>query len=364
MALREESTPLLDRDIYKATGTARLQQLYEASNVRKLREPDFGATEKYRCLYLNAASFCLTSQLTRLRNVDPVQQPVSLHPEISLALDWLASQQDGEAIIVVTDGRSSEVSAAMRAWHNIAAKDPKRAFDIWITYDMPASDLRNPRRQVAWSSRNRETWYIILPVQKRYLKKKMRTVGRGSGESSTFHSTYTGVPLRPLSGIPRLSLADKKLIVGEALDGKMKEGSRAAADVEKHGHALFWQDVMTPRTLAAIYNDLNCGCVFDLSPGAGTAALAACANDIPYLGVCANERHRKWLDEIINKMTLAVQADTTLRGAGRTDKDVKGLAAKIQEHFPTQLATAQRLLREDKDIETALEASEGESDSE
>ena len=142
------------------------------------------------------------------------------------------------------------------------------------------------------------------------------------------------------------------------------KGSRAAADVEKHGHALFWQDVMTPRTLAAIFNDLNCGCVFDLSPGAGTAALAACANDIPYLGVCANERHRKWLDEIINKMTLAVQADTTLKGAGRTDKDVKGLVAKVQEQFPTQLATAQRLLREDKDIETALEASEGESYSE
>ena len=33
VALREESTPLLDRDIYKATGTARLQQLYEASHV-------------------------------------------------------------------------------------------------------------------------------------------------------------------------------------------------------------------------------------------------------------------------------------------------------------------------------------------
>ena len=82
-------------------------------------------------------------------------------------------------------------------------------------------------------------------------------------------------------------------------------------------------------------------------------------------GVCANDRHRAWLDEVVNKLTLAASANKAWKSPGQTDKDADALTAKIMEHFPTELATAQRMLREAHGVDDAVDSSEAEeSDSE
>ena len=35
-------------------------------------------------------------------------------------------------------------------------------------------------------------------------------------------------------------------------------------------------------------------------------ALAACVIGIKYLGICANEKHMAWVDEVVNKMTYGL----------------------------------------------------------
>ena len=223
-----------------------------------------------------------------------------------------------------------------------AVKDQSKGVDIWVTYDMAELDLRSPKRKCAFSSKHREVWFVLLPLQRRYFKKRQRTVGTACGETSTFHNTYSKIPVRPLSAVPRLSYADKCQIVGK-MDPLTK--GRIAQEVEKHGYALCWQDLLTPRTLAGVFADLNIGWVFDLSPGSGTAALAAVLNEIGYEGIAANEKHALWVDSIVSNMTLAVEAEPN--GAGGKSKDASSkLAANIRALFATRVAEARRLLRE------------------
>ena len=77
-----------------------------------------------------------------------------------------------------------------------------------------------------------------------------------------------------------------------------------------------------------MFADLNIGWVFDLSPGSGTAALAAVLNEIGYEGIAANETHALWVDSILSKMTLAVEAEPNTAG-GKS----KGASSKLAEHI-------------------------------
>ena len=113
-------------------------------------------------------------------------------------------------------------------------------------------------------------------------------MGIACGETSTFHSTYSKLPVRPLVAIPRLAFADKRSIVGNAHD--FWKG-RIAQEVAQYGHALFWQDLFTPRTLSTVFRYINIGYLFDLGPGSGTVALAVTINEIGYEGIVANEKN-------------------------------------------------------------------------
>ena len=148
--------------------------------------------------------------------------------------------------------------------------------------DMHPTDIRNPKRH-SFNNTHRETWYVILPVSKSQFRKRARTVGTGSGEATTFSTSYTAIPTRPVSALPRLTLEERKSIVGQAFDGNMVAAT-SIAEVETNGHALFWQDIMTPRTLGEMLRDLNVGCLIDLSPGSGVGAFAACLIGIKYFG--------------------------------------------------------------------------------
>ena len=86
-------------------------------------------------------------------------------------------------------------------------------------------------------SRNRETWHAIWPLQMTYYKTWKRTVGQASGKSSTFHASYTGIPIRRLLAVPRLIKEVKQAIVGGGHSGGVK-GEKAAEEVKKYGHVL------------------------------------------------------------------------------------------------------------------------------
>ena len=94
---------------------------------------------------------------------------------------------------------------------------------------------------------------------------------------------------------------------------------------------------------AAVYSAYNIGFVFDLSAGSGAQAIAAAQVGIGYRGVCANEKHMKWLNSLLEKAILAVEADS------KTGKwQDQEYAAKLTMYFGTAVAEAKRMLREEE----------------
>ena len=225
------------------------------------------------------------------------------------------------------------------AWHESEAKDEAQKADIWVTYVLNDSDPRAAKRKVAFSNQNREMWFVMLPLQKKYFKTKPRTTGTAAGEETTHDSTYTKVEARPLPCLPRLDLAKKEAVVGgEVKDIPTGPGCKAA----KTGHPLFWQELKSVDFLVSVLNDFGIGYVFDLSPGSGAMAIACVRNGVAYDGVCANEEHQQWLNGLLDMATLAVEGE-----AGENTKEgEQSLAAKIKQRFGTAVAEAKRMLQD------------------
>jgi len=211
---------------------------------------------------------------------------------------------------------------------------------VWVTYDLPENDPRAPKRKVAFSNMNREMWFVILPLQKKYFRMKTRSAGTAGGESTTHDSTYTKVPVRSLQSLPRLTLEAKKVIVG----GDVAEVAWGAA---KKGHPIFWQDFKSVKLCSAVLHDFSICHVFDLSPGSGTMAMACAMDGIPYVGVCANEEHKKWVHGLLDMATLALESEPRTDGKRKEEKEhCFALAEKIKVHFGTAVAEAKRMLQE------------------
>ena len=46
--------------------------------------------------------------------------------------------------------------------------------------------------------------------------------------------------------------------------------------------------------------------VFHLTPGSGAACLAALYSSIPYIGLCSSQGHQKWLQDLLQRMFVAM----------------------------------------------------------
>ncbi len=342
-ALRDNPNSLTDAELYNAATGGKLQRLYNSSEAKKFR----GGAQKdsYRLLLLNAECFNFSHQAGKS---DLHKRPVPMCDEIDHALAWLAKQRDDRTVIMAMDGRSQEVRRAMDAWLHSETQETSKVADIWVTYESHGGDVRVPKRKIAFASRNREVWFVMLPLQRKYFRTHSRSVGTAGGEETTHANTYTRVKQRPLSALPRLILQAKKDMIGRDV---LPASGRGLAEDATAGHPLFWQDVKTVSFLSSVFHDFNIGFVFDLSPGCGTAAIACAQNGIGYDGVCANAKHMKWVSGLLDMAILAVEADPP---KGKTSAD-EPYIQKIKQYFGTTVAEAKRMLRDEPDDTHAVD---------
>ena len=94
---------------------------------------------------------------------------------------------------------------------------------------------------------------------------------------------------------------------------------------------FFLQEMKPISFWAAVYSAYNIGFVFDLSAGSGAQAIAAAQVGIGYRGVCANEKHMKWLNSLLEKAILAVEAESKT-GKGEDQEYTSKLA--IHPRYP------------------------------
>ena len=72
-------------------------------------------------------------------------------------------------------------------------------------------------------------------------------------------------------------------------------------------------------------------CIVDVTPGAGTLAIACMETDTLYFGICAHQQHAAWLSNVIDRAALQ-----TITTAG-TVLYQEDLATHIKELFADAL---------------------------
>ena len=229
-ALRESKAEK-DADLFKCYASGKLQQLFAKCKgssplnqkaaplpTGTANDPKAGSDrpDQMRLILLSADVFNFSHQV---QNKDLIRGSVPVTEELKLALKWMAQQRE-DALILACDGRSKTVRSHMMKWSEESSSvDPAKAADVWVTYSAHPGrdDPREPKRKIAFSATNREMWFFLLPTHKKHMRTNLRTLGTGAGESSTHALTYTNVPRRPFSSLPRLSFQSKEDMIGADL---------------------------------------------------------------------------------------------------------------------------------------------------
>ena len=181
-------------------------------------------------------------------------------------LKFVTRQASKRDILMVSDGRSRNhrlsVSKHMLGCRNI--------HEAWIVYQ--TVDRINIGRRVAFSADNKEMLTISLPVPRTSISANPRRQFNASGETSAHETTYTGVVPIPWNGLPLIKPSAKQDIIGFEPAVPSRVTSQKGFDPSA-GVPLFWHERKTKSLWKQILKDYCVGCVFDVTPGSGQAAV-------------------------------------------------------------------------------------------
>ena len=91
--------------------------------------------------------------------------PLQCATEFQDLIGWMAQAKDSKDAAVIADGRSEIVRKAVREKMTSAVGDSE-FIELWLVYDMETSlntDVRNPKRKLAWSGANTEIIFAMPP---------------------------------------------------------------------------------------------------------------------------------------------------------------------------------------------------------
>ena len=250
--------------------------------------------------------------------------------------------QDSD-VLIVSDGRSVCARRQIRTLLSTAVGDDFYS-EIVVAYALETSlrnDVRHPKRKVALQAANYEVLFVVFPAttSKTSIHLVHRDLYANSGESTNFSTTYTGVPLRNLGEIPRLTAPAKARILGPEAIGAFKR-ERIQKEVEEHGHPLLWSEWKPVKLYSSLIREFNVADIFDFSPGSGAGCLAALYANVQYIGVPYNAEHEKWLNNIMESIFIALVVEDKVRA----DKE---LIAKVENYLSRAVDAAKHMLPKD-----------------
>ena len=224
-------------------------------------------------------------------------------------MKWLVTAKRPADVALIGDGRSDVARIQIREiLKELVGGDGFT--ELWIVYDMEKSlhtDVRNPKRKIAWSCANMEVVFALLDQSRRnHLGIVNRDTFTKSGEVSNFSRSFTGVPFRNLAEIPRLVESAKAAILGQAAVGACSEKKRVQQELESKGHPLFWGEWKPVQLYSLFYREFNKLEVVDFCVGSGAAAIAARYSGIAYRGFAHNDAHCKWVTNLFERIFAAL----------------------------------------------------------
>ena len=257
------------------------------------------------------------------------RDPVVWRSEMNDAFTWMMTNRDESTVAFATDARNTKIRMSFQTIVNETTKDETKHIENWIMYKGHPSkrDIRFPTRQVFGALQNMEAVVGLLPVPRVRMNTRHRLNFSACGETNTHTRSYSGVPWRSLSSLPRMGLEAKDGLTGitsPAYDKAVSDETR------KKGHPLFWKETLDVEWLVAAFSDLHATRIFDLCAGSGAAACAAVVLDIPYEGIAMNAKHAAWLNNIMDRAIFAILQlrEVPKDSKGHRDPD----AAKFKEN--------------------------------
>lgn len=192
-------------------------------------------------------------------------------------------------------------------------------------------DPRFPKKAVFAGSKNTETIVGILPVVRDSMRCKPREQYIAAGENNTGSALYVNVWQRPWKALPRLTLEDKEKMVGLSMPGY----DQVYMEKLKAGHPLFPHEIKEMQFYLELFGNHGGTHIFDVTSGSGAAAMAAAVLQIPYDGLVMNQKHKDWLDRIMDKAIFAIVADS---------KDEESENLQILKYFKANVEEANKLI--------------------
>ena len=180
--------------------------------------------------------------------------------------------------------------------------------EFWIVFALPQKnhDPRVPGRQTCFANNNREVAICSLPAKRTVSKIVHRAEFNSCGETSTASTTYTNVPTRRYSELPRMESGTKAGIFGSAAIGTVPR-TRVQKDIDQHGHPFSHCEVKPLSLWQRVMEHHDVTHIVDFSPGSAALAIAA-AGAMEYEGVVSNSAHQEWLNSTLGRCVMYAAA--------------------------------------------------------
>ena len=318
-------------DVYQKGGE--LSNVFKSTKAAKMAgQLESQGQKETRAFILCADTFDYRKQ----RSAKP---SVEWNDEMGHLLKWLKPHMDNHTMVILFDGRSRTCRRKFEDWICEVFPDELRQVELRIIYAgvTAGADPREPKKKVAFSDTCSESVFVGLPMPKTVMKAKPRPSFAGGGDHTTHSQVYAPVPKRSLESLPRLQKAEKEAMIGAPLEDDVHAGLAA---VLAAGHPLYLNEVKGVDLLMQLLSDLDVGHVVDLSPTSGALAAAAAMKNITYDGLCFNDMHKQWLEDVTNRTMLKV---LTVAEADAKNQD-KGLAEDIKKYFAASISDAEKLM--------------------
>ena len=249
--------------------------------------------------------------------------------------EWVISVRKPNDMIVVFDGRFRQV----RLWveYQCLQLEQKHVMDEWIQYELPRRDFRYPKTQLAFSATNRETIIVYRPQNKRNTTSQPRANYNMCGEKSNHEMTHTGVKMRSLAELPKMTTKDKQQMMGTDFSIALTYPD-AKRDIAAHGVPFSWCETKSVPWHANFMRAHEIDAVFDCAIGSGAAAMGAHYQNVQYDGIASNPHHAAWVQKLLDDTVFAFVADA---GAG-SDKE---FINKVLQFFGTSVDAGFRFLK-------------------
>ena len=244
----------------------------------------------------------------------PWARPASWSTECAAKAAYMLEHQGPSDILIFSDGRSRAVRLELdKLWQKM-----RHPVEIWVVY-VPSPRLG---RKVNLASDSREVLYISLPVPRTSWPVADRDTCNASGETTTHASTYTGVSPLAWAAMPRVFDADKRAILGQAVQKPNSKFFDTSV-----GQPLMWNERRTHQLWSRILKDLKIKLVVDMSPSSGQLG-RACLDTATYCILMArNAEHCSWLQNVVDRYATLTVAKT---GSFLYEAD---LAAQVKDMF-------------------------------